>query len=199
MTEIARPYPPAYDGVAFRPFVGPGEDLWIFGYGSLIWRPDFPFEERHRARLHGFHRRFCIYSYRYRGTPERPGLVLGLDRGGSCVGMAFRVAAAQAEAVSHALWAREMVTAAYRPATVRVAIAGRTVGAGTFIADSRHRQYCADRDLDGQARMIAFGHGTSGANADYLANTLVHLRELGIRDERLEALERRVRVLGAGA
>ena len=100
-----------------------GSDLWLFGYGSLMWNPGFPHRVAEPALLHGWHRSFCIYSHRYRGTPERPGLVLGLDRGGSCRGMAFRVGAAHAAEALHYLWEREMVGGVYhmREVSVRTA------------------------------------------------------------------------------
>ncbi|MEQ9812887.1 MAG: gamma-glutamylcyclotransferase [Azospirillaceae bacterium] len=176
-----------------RPFVAAGEELWVFAYGSLMWRPDFPHLESHQAILHGYHRRFCIYSHRYRGTPEVPGLVLGLARGGSCHGMVFRVAAPEAEAVTRYLWDREMVTGVYLPTMKAVRFAGRRQPAACFIADPRHRQYCAERDPDSLARLIVQGHGQAGPNSQYLFNTLDHLRELGINDAGLEGLARRVR------
>jgi cation transport protein ChaC len=176
------------------PFVGPGEDLWVFGYGSLIWKPGFDYAEQRRARLYGFHRRFCIYSHRHRGTPDRPGLVLGLAPGGSCHGLAYRVAAPQVAAVTDYLWEREMVTGVYRPTRVALRLEdGRHVTAGTFVADPDHRQYCAERDPAAQIALILQGHGRSGPNTDYLFNTVDHLTEMGIHDPSLALLARRLR------
>ena len=105
--------------------VDPGSDLWVFGYGSLMWNPGFPFAERHAATLPGYHRSFCVASHRYRGTPERPGLVLGLDRGGSCRGIVFRVAAADVPVALDYLWEREMDNRVYLPKLLQVRLRGR--------------------------------------------------------------------------
>lgn len=166
----------------------PGRDLWVFGYGSLMWNPGFPHLEHRPALLHGYHRKFCIYSYRYRGTPERPGLVLGLDRGGSCRGIVFRVSPGDAPAVLEYLWEREMITGVYRPTQVVVSAGGEKLRACTFVAQRRHRQYCGGLESARVAECIRGGCGDRGPNLDYLANTVLHLRELGIHDESLERL-----------
>ncbi len=173
---------------------------WVFAYGSLMWDPGFPFIERQPALLRGYHRRFCLYSHRYRGTPERPGLVLGLDRGGACRGVAFRVAADQEAAVKAYLWEREMVSHAYHPKLLTVLLEGSEtpsprVIAQTFVVDRHHRQYAGRLDLEATARLIATSCGERGPNCDYLINTHAHLRALGIRDQALEALVRRVEAL----
>ncbi|WP_084536377.1 gamma-glutamylcyclotransferase [Azospirillum halopraeferens] len=166
-----------------------GAELWVFGYGSLMWNPGFPFEEQRLAVLRGYHRRFCVASHRYRGTPERPGLVLGLDRGGCCRGMAFRVAAAQAPAVLDYLWDREMITRVYRPRLLPVRLAcGGTVRACTFVVDRGHHQYRGCLCPEETAATIAACRGERGANLDYLASTVERLDALGIRDARLSAL-----------
>lgn len=164
-----------------------GRDLWVFGYGSLMWSPGFRASEKAPARLHGYHRSLCVYSYRYRGTPERPGLVMGLCRGGSCWGMAYRVPAARSARVLAYLWRREMRNRVYRARFVRVAIpAGREVKALAFIADADHRQFVGDLSLRRTAQLVAQGRGEKGRNVDYLSATLAHMHELGVRDPHLD-------------
>lgn len=170
-------------------------DLWVFGYGSLMWRPEFPYIERREARLFGLHRKFCIYSHRYRGTPEAPGLVLGLAPGGSCHGVAFRIARDRARAVLIPLWEREMVTGVYRPGYRRVRTADGWVNCCCFVADPHHRQFCAGLDMEREARMILGACGSLGPNTDYLFNTIAHLEDIGIHDAALTRLGRRVREL----
>jgi cation transport protein ChaC len=181
--------------------LAPGAPFWVFAYGSLMWHPGFAYEERQTATLFGYHRRFCVLSHRYRGTSERPGLVLGLDRGGSCRGLAFAVAPALAEATVAYLWEREMVTGVYRPRLLPVRLAdGRQAAACCFVADRRHAQYCGLRDAAGIAAVIADRHGMNGPNVEYLYNTIAHLRELGIRDAGLEEIaERMGSGIGTGA
>ncbi len=200
------PDPPAaasIDGFAACPEapgfrLAPGEDIWVFGYGSLMWNPGFPHIERQPALVRGWHRRFCVYSFHYRGTPERPGLVLGLDRGGSCRGVAFRVAAADAPATLAYLWEREMISAVYRPAVVAARLPGAIVRAAAFVADRCHEQYCHRLDDEAMAAVIAAGHGLMGPNRDYLDNTVRHLDELGIADTPIHALAERVRQIAEG-
>jgi len=165
-------------------------ELWVFAYGSLMWNPGFPYLEHHMAVLRGYHRRFCVASHRYRGTPERPGLVLGLDRGGSCRGMAFRVAAEHAAATLDALWEREMVNRTYRPRLLPVSLGcGRRVArACTFVVDREHSQYCPCLDEAEMVERIACCAGERGPNLEYLTNTVEHLEQLGIHDARLSAL-----------
>lgn len=169
---------------------------WVFGYGSLMWDPGFPYLERRPALLRGYHRRFCLWSHRYRGTPERPGLVLGLDRGGSCRGVAFHVAADKAAAVKAYLWEREMLSNAYFPRLVPVACPGTAVLAQTFVIDPAHPQYAGRLDPETTACLIATSTGERGANRAYLENTLAHLREMGIVDRGLAELAGRVAALG---
>ena len=166
-------------------------DFWVFGYGSLMWRPGFAFEEAAHARLVGWRRSFCIYSRHHRGSQARPGLVLGLDRGGACEGMAYRVAAADAEATLRYLRDREQVASVYREALVPVTLLtpGRPeVVALTFLVERAHPSYAGALALTRQVQLIRGGCGRSGNNIDYLVNTLAHLAELGIRERGLERL-----------
>jgi glutathione-specific gamma-glutamylcyclotransferase len=165
-----------------------GKDLWIFAYGSLIWDPGFPFEEARPALLRGYHRAFCLYSLRYRGTPERPGLVLGLDRGGACRGIAYRVAAPLVEQVWSYLWEREMSMRSYHCRLLSIAVAGRNVEARTFVVDRTHPNYAGKLDPLRTAEIICDAHGQRGACFSYLENTVRHLDQLGIPDRRLHEL-----------
>jgi glutathione-specific gamma-glutamylcyclotransferase len=164
-------------------------DLWVFGYGSLMWRPGFPFAERRHAHLHGYHRSLCIFSHVHRGTPERPGLVLGLDRGGRCHGVAFRVDAAEAAETVRYLREREQVTAVYRERSLPVRLDdGRAVAALAYVVDRSHPQY-AGRLPDGEVlRLVAQGQGLSGANPDYVRSTHEHLAAMGVVDPNLARL-----------
>lgn len=169
----------------------PDGSLYVFAYGSLIWRPGFAYSAMHPALLRGFHRRFCIWSRRYRGTPEAPGLVLGLDRGGSCRGVAFRVAEADAAAVLDYLEAREMPPGdpVYERRTLRVTLldSAREVSAVAFVADRKHASYCRP-EAAAAAAAIARGRGQMGPNRDYLLNTVAHLRAMGVRDAGLDRI-----------
>jgi glutathione-specific gamma-glutamylcyclotransferase len=163
--------------------------LWIFAYGSLMWRPDFPFAERHRASLAGFHRALCIWSHHYRGTPEAPGLVFGLAPGGTCLGVAFRIAADHRDATLTAVRARELVTQVYREVVVDVSLAdGRTVTAVTYAADVAHAQYAGPLDVSEAVRTVRSAHGISGPNLAYVTSTQAHLLDLGVEDPELSAL-----------
>ncbi len=167
----------------------PDAGIWVFGYGSLMWDPGFSHEEALPATLHGYHRAFCIYSHRYRGTPERPGLVLGLDRGGSCHGMAYRVAGSHARQTMDYLWQREMVYGVYRPYHAKARLErGNRVGCWTFVAEPSHSQYAGRLSMDDTATLILQGHGLGGPCGEYLANTVRHLDELGIDDGPLHRL-----------
>jgi cation transport protein ChaC len=186
----------------------PGEDFWVFAYGSLMWNPGFPFLESHPALLRGYHRAFCVESTRYRGTRERPGLVLGLDRGGACRGRAYKVCRTQGKGVSDYLHEREMLSGIYEPRWLKVRLrpaAGspmevpgrsgstdaRSVMAAAYVADRRHGQY---RRLapEAVAECIRRGVGTAGTNIAYLENTVRHLDELGIAEGPLHDLLRLV-------
>jgi cation transport protein ChaC len=166
-------------------------DLWVFGYGSLMWRPGFDYEEAAHATLIGGHRALCVYSHVHRGTPQRPGLVLGLDMGGSCEGMAFRVAARHKRATLAYLQRREQVTNVYRPVLRSVSLRLEeplTTRALCYMINRRHPQYAGILPLGQQARLVRRGKGRSGKNTDYVLNTVRHLRECGIEDRGLERL-----------
>jgi len=166
-----------------------GEDVWVFAYGSLIWQPDFQFEESRLARLYGWHRALCILSYHYRGTREAPGLVLGLDRGGSCVGLAYRVGKSRWAEVRDRLDARELISGVYLSAFRRIHLDdGRKVSAYIFIADRRHPQYWSG-PFDQAARLVRGGIGSKGSALEYLSRTLEELEERGIRDTGLLGLK----------
>lgn len=172
---------------------------WVFGYGSLMWRPGFAFEERVSALLHGRRRAFCIYSVHHRGTPQRPGLVLGLAGGGSVRGSAYRVAENQWPETYAYLLEREQPTETYVEARARVRLAdGRLVQAVSFLSDTSHPQWAGDLDLESQARLIAGARGLSGPNIDYLRDLVEHLRTEGVRDHGMERLLARVEALESG-
>jgi cation transport protein ChaC len=178
-------------------------EIWVFGYGSLMWNPGFAFAEARHARLTGYHRAFCIYSIHYRGTLRRPGLVLGLDHGGTCEGMAFRLTPENAAATLAYLRRRELIYGVYKEATVPLALVGKegrdpapTVWATTFIAERAHPHYAGVLPLAREAHLILASAGRAGTNLDYLLSTRRHLRELGIREPRLERL---VTLIGAAA
>jgi cation transport protein ChaC len=168
-------------------------DLWVFGYGSLIWRPGFAFVERHPALLKGAHRSLCVYSFSHRGTPDKPGLVLGLDNGGACRGVAFRVEPhRKAETIAY-LREREQVTMVYKESVRPVALNdGRIVPALCYVVDREHRQYARKMPREELLRLVRQGEGLSGANHDYVRNTVLALRELGIHDSTLAWLTERL-------
>lgn len=170
-------------------------DLWVFGYGSLMWRPGFDYVEVQPALLRGAHRSLCVYSVVHRGTARCPGLVLGLDSGGSCRGMALRVEAAVADATRQYLREREQVTNVYREVYRPVALqdrSGRKVDALCFLVDRTHCQYAGRLSIDEQVERVRNGHGRSGDNVDYVANTLRHLAEMGLAEPALEQVMSRV-------
>jgi glutathione-specific gamma-glutamylcyclotransferase len=159
------------------------QSLWVFGYGSLMWRPGFRYAERSRAHLHGYHRSLCVFSHVHRGTPEAPGLVLGLDRGGRCRGVAFRIAAADEAATIDYLRQREQITGVYLERRVHVQLEdGRRVRALTFVVDRQHPQYAGRLPEADVMRLVRQGVGLSGANPDYVRATHEHLIEIGVSD-----------------
>ena len=174
-------------------------ELWVFGYGSLIWRPSFPHIERRVARLVGAHRALCVYSWVHRGTREKPGLVLGLDRGGACRGIAFRVAPEAWEGVVGYLREREQVTAVYLERRREVRFADGSVAAAlTYLVDRRHAQYAGKLDEETQFQIVAQARGQSGDNRTYVLNTAAHLAELGMSDGALDRLANRLKLRGTG-
>ena len=169
------------EGRRYRPPAG--EELRVFAYGSLMWRPDFPFTDFQPATLFGYHRAFCITSTHYRGSVEHPGLVLGLDRGGQCPGRVFTVAAGEAEKTADYLHAREMVTGVYIPRLLKIRLAGgQDMTALSFVADRQHEQYAGKLTPEQVSHRIRDAVGIAGSNIDYLRNTVQHLDEMGIGD-----------------
>jgi cation transport protein ChaC len=169
----------------------PHGDLWVFGYGSLMWRPGFDYLEKRPAKLIGEHRALCIYSFHHRGTPEKPGLVLGLDRGGACNGMAFRVAEKERMATIAYLREREQVTTVYREVIRSVWLgndARERVSALAYVVDRSHVQYAGRLTLDAQLHLIRQGHGASGPNSEYVVSTVEALEREGYRDASLHRL-----------
>jgi cation transport protein ChaC len=177
------------------------EDLWVFGYGSLIWRPGFEHLERLPARLIGGHRALCVFSHVHRGTPERPGLVLGLDFGGACRGIAYRVAASKrAETIAY-LRAREQATSVYRETMRSVTLLAqpeRRVSALVYMIDRGHKQYAGRLDLATQLHLVRQGHGQSGPNREYVLSTVHALEALGLYDRDLHLLAERLRGVHEG-
>jgi cation transport protein ChaC len=166
-------------------------DLWVFGYGSLMWQPGFEFIEQVPARLIGEHRALCVYSFDHRGTPEKPGLVLGLDRGGACRGIAFRVAAKLRHDTVSYLRSREQTTNVYREVTRSVWLeneARQRVGALAYVVDRGHVQYAGRLSLSEQLRYVQQGHGRSGNNRDYVLATVKSIEAQGLRDPQLHQL-----------
>ena len=166
-------------------------DRWIFGYGSLMWRPDFPYRERARATVAGYHRAFCVVSTHHRGTRERPGLVLGLDRGQACIGVAYRIAPEHWAPTVAYLRERELIYGVYREAHLHATLAGsphREVEALAYVVERAHPSYRGALPPARQAQYIRAARGISGDNLDYLINTVRHLRELEIRERGIERL-----------
>jgi glutathione-specific gamma-glutamylcyclotransferase len=167
------------------------EDLWVFGYGSLMWRPGFEFIDQFPARLIGEHRALCVYSFDHRGTPEKPGLVLGLDRGGACRGIAFRVKAKRRRDTVDYLRSREQTTNVYREVTRSVWLeneARQRVSALAYVVDRGHVQYAGRLSLADQLRYVLQGHGRSGNNRDYVLSTVKSIEAQGFRDPQLHRL-----------
>ncbi len=167
--------------------------VWVFGYGSLMWNPAIHFAERRAARIHGYHREFCLLSKAGRGSPERPGLMLSLESGGSCHGVAYRLHPGQVECELDIVWRREMFTRSYRPVWVAARTRRGIAHAIAFAANREHERYRGGLDEPTMAQYLANGEGPVGRCCDYLFDTVSHLREMGIRDRRMERLAQRVR------
>jgi cation transport protein ChaC len=171
-------------------------EFWVFAYGSLMWRPDFDFLERRNARLMGAHRALCVYSFVHRGTPEKPGLVFGLDHGGNCRGIAYRVAADKRTATIDYLRAREQVTMVYREAWRRVWLDDdpqRGVPALCYVVDRGHEQYAGRLSLDEQLHYCRQGHGRSGPCREYVLAGVKQLEAMGVRDAGLHRLAEKLK------
>lgn len=171
----------------------PGADVWLFGYGSLMWNPAIDFAERRPGAVHGWHRRFCLWLHMGRGSPDNPGLMLALDRGGRCAGLLFRIPAAAARAELLLAWRREMFTGAYHSRWVTAMTEAGPVRAATFVANRAHPRYAGRLDEAAVAARVASASGSLGSCAAYLAETLGALRAAGLRDRALERLHRSVR------
>jgi cation transport protein ChaC len=173
-----------------------GEDIWVFAYGSLMWRPGFDSLERRGARLVGAHRALCVYSFVHRGTPEHPGLVLGLDRGGNCRGVAYRVAGAKRQDTIDYLRGREQVTLVYREAMRSVWLDDdpqQNIRALCYMVDRGHRQYAGKLTLEQQVHFVRQGHGRSGNNRDYVLAAVKELEAQNIHDKQLRLLAGRLK------
>jgi cation transport protein ChaC len=173
--------------------------VWIFAFGSLIWNPAFHFIERRTARIHGFHRQFCLWARSGRGSPENPGLMLSLETGGSCSGVVYRLERDAAATELDVIWRREMFTMSYRPVWVTAYTPKGPEPAIAFSANRKHERYVPGLEDAVIARYLATGAGPMGRCCDYLFDTVSHLRQLGIRDRRMEALEAQVRAYSAPA
>lgn len=172
--------------------------MWVFGYGSLLWKPGFDVAERVIGRLPGYARSFCMRSIHHRGTVENPGLVLALDpkTGMACDGMALRVAPGTEDATLQYLRDRELISSAYVEKNLDVQLDdGRTVQALVYVIDAGHEQYCGGLPLEEQAQIIACAVGGMGPNVEYLVNTATHLAQIGLHDPSLEWLHDRVKSL----
>ena len=177
----------------------PSGEVWVFAYGSLIWRPCFDHVERRAASLAGYARRFSVWTLIARGSPAAPGLALALEAAaGHCYGVAYRLAPATVEAGLQALWAREMLTSIYRPHWLPVAIDGRLLPAITFVAEPTDPQYAGRLPAAEQAEIIAGARGKHGSCRDYLANTVAELAAFGVEDAGLTDLLRRVDAIALG-
>ena len=169
------------------------QDMWVFGYASLMWRPGFEVAEAQRARLNGYHRSLCVHSFEHRGTRERSCLVMGLDRGGSCVGLALRVPDADRAMVLDYLRQRELITHVYKERLLNVSVCdGRKVKAIAYVVDRAHSQYAGRLSVDDAVARVCGAVGNAGPNEDYVLNTLSHLRTLGIHDDWLERVSERI-------
>lgn len=169
-----------------------GRDVHVFGYGSLMWNPAFEFSESVRARVLGWHRRFCLRLLIARGTPSVPGAMLALDRGGSCDGVLFRIPAAKAFAELQLLWKREMATGAYEAKWLGVRVGDRQVRALTFAVNRAHERYIGGLPIEQIAHMICAAQGALGTNRAYFDDMLRSLAAMGVKDAGMERLRRTI-------
>lgn len=169
-----------------------GDDCWVFAYGSLIWNPLFDYVGREPATIHGFHRGFCMWSRLGRGSPERPGLMLALDRGGRCRGIAFRIAAAAVQRELTLIWRREMVMGSYSPRWVKTRVGSHQRRALAFVVNRDHPHYAGKLPTETIVTTLATAHGKFGSGAEYLFQTVAGLHTNSIHDPRLEHLRTRV-------
>jgi cation transport protein ChaC len=168
----------------------PAQDFYVFGYGSLIWNPAFEYIEKRAALLRGWHRRFCLKMVLGRGTPETPGLMLALDHGGACKGVAFLVEPAKIRQELGVLWLREMFGGGYNARWVNLETAQGKIRAVTFVINRKHPRYMPELNVEQTAALIATGCGYLGSCREYLENTISHLTALGLRDSGLERIAR---------
>ncbi|WP_043752331.1 gamma-glutamylcyclotransferase [Methylobacterium nodulans] len=171
---------------------GPPEEVWLFAYGALMWRPDFSFVERRPATVRGWHRRFCLWQWRFRGTREQPGVMLALDRGGQCRGLAYRLAGPDPRAALRPVWHREMRGQGYAARWLPAHTQDGPVAALAFVANRAGRRYAGRLTETEVAAHVAAACGHLGPNAEYLLNTAAACAALGLRDRHLERLQARV-------
>jgi cation transport protein ChaC len=165
------------------------DNVWVFAYGSLIWSPSFHFVERRPAIVHGYHRRYCLWAHLGRGSPDQPGLMLGLEPGGACGGAIFRIAPEAVESELGLLWDREMVSGAYVPRIVQARSGEQRFPAVAFTVNRSHERYSGRLTLAEIADAIAVAEGDLGSSRDYLFHTVEHLEEMGVSDRRLRRLK----------
>lgn len=170
----------------------PSGEVWLFAYGSLIWNPVIHFIDRQVGTVHGFHRRFCLWTALGRGTPDNPGLVLGLDRGGSCRGIVYRIAAEAVQSELMLVWRREMVVDSYIPRWVKVWDGQRSLYAIAFLINRCHAFYAGNVAPELIVQHIATACGELGSSADYLNQTVEGLAQAGIHDRGLRLLQQQV-------
>ena len=175
------------------------QPIWVFAFGSLIWNPAFEFVEQRNARIHGWRRAFCLWNKAGRGSPEYPGLMLSLESGGSCTGVAYRIAPRATRTELDVLWRREMMSFSYRPIWARAHTAQGPVTAIAFSRNPTHERYAPGLAHEVIVQHIAQAQGRLGRCCDYLFETVAHLRQLGIRDRELELIARDVRAMRAKA
>lgn len=169
-----------------------GAGVWLFGYGSLLWNPCVAVTQWLRSRVHGYHRGFRIRLTHGRGTPASPGLMLGLDPGGSCVGMGLHINAGDLEYELLMVWRREMLTGVYQPRWVWLHTAAGRLPAITFVTDTQSPSYCGALTYAEQVHLLATGHGVLGSCGEYLDSTVAQLAANGIHDRHLQALQAQV-------